>query len=366
MNKLLINNIKNNSHEVPKKEKEVINVFVNVGALPLAQKTPDGKEYQGILYDSWKLIRQKLEHKYIFNEIFEEKTDYDQMTKDVNNGKYDCVIAPFQLTEDRMKIINFTNNLIIGKHSILHLPKINIYNQLKTIFKNVVIGPLISVLVIGIILALVLYYFEPKRYIKARAKTKNAWRRTMATVIASLFGEAGFLSENSTLSISGLLIVLFIMTFAFFFVMFLQAYVTQQVIKLHVANYYNKENIKGELLLSPKGYAVAKFMERYGAKIEYHAKTIPEIIEIYKKNPKKYAGISLDYLDAVGNQDLKIGLKPSSSEFGYREICWIVNKKKPYLLEDINFAMLPIQFNLETYNICKKYLSTDNSNICNL
>lgn len=357
---------KNNTTEVPKKEKEEIVVFVNMGGHPLAQKKPDGNGYEGILYDCWKLIKENMKDKYTFKEVFEERTDYDQMTKDVKSGKYDMVIAHFQLTEDRMKIINFTNNLIISKNTILHLPKVDLGQQIKAIFKKVIVGPVIILLVFGLVLSIILHYFEPKRHMKANAKSTNAFRRTLATVIASLFGEAGFLSENSTLSISGLLIVLFIMIFAFFFVMLLQAFVTDQVIDINKAKHYNQYNIKEELLLSPKGYAVAKFMIRYGAKIEYHAKTISEIIEIYRKDPDKYAGISLDYLDAIGNEIPGIGLKASQSDFGYKEVCWIVTKKKQYLLEDINYSMLPMQFNLEPYNICKKYLSVEDSTICNL
>ena len=88
--------------------------------------------------------------------------------------------------------------------------------------------------------------------------------------------------------------------------------------------------------------------------------------KIKKKKTEKYAGISLDYLDAVGNEIPGIGLKASQSDFGYKEVCWIVRKDKPYLLAYINFAMLPVQFNLEPYNICKKYLSMEDSSICNL
>ena len=116
-------------------EKEVINIFINMGGHPLAQKTPDGKGYQGILYDIWKSMKVKLEDRYTFIEHFDTRTNYDQITKEVASGKYDIAIAHFQLTDGRMKIVNFTNNLIIGKNTILHLPKINIMNQLFSIIK---------------------------------------------------------------------------------------------------------------------------------------------------------------------------------------------------------------------------------------
>ena len=208
--------------------------------------------------------------------------------------------------------------------------------------------------------------FEPNRFKKANAKQKFAIRRAITTVIASLFGEAGFLTENTTLSYSGLFMVLFIMIFSFFFVMVLQAYVTERVLDMNTDKYYNTSNIKDKILLSPKGYAVAKFMERYGAKIEYHEKKVPELIDMYIKNPDKYIGISLAYFDAIGNERPEIGLRASKSDFGFKEVCWIVNKTKSQLLIDLNFAMLPVQFNLEPYNICKKYVDIDDIYLCNL
>ena len=46
------------------------------------------------------------------------------------------------------------------------------------------------------------------------------------TAIAALFGEMGFLAENTTLSLRGLFFVVLIMTMAFMFVLVLQAQAT--------------------------------------------------------------------------------------------------------------------------------------------
>jgi len=350
--------------EFEKTKKKVIKVFVNQGNDSLSQVSADGKEHNGVMYDIWKLVKEKLNNKYIFKEEFGEMSNYDKMVSDTAAGKYDLIIAPFSLTKERFEKINYTSNIILGKITILHLPKLTIYQQILSIYDNIVKGPLIILLISGFILALLLYYFEPKRYIKARAKDKYAWRRTLATVIASLFGEAGFLSENSTLSIPGLLIVLFIMIFAFFFVMLLQAYVTDKVISINENNTYTRENIKNQVLLCPEGYAVGKFMQRYGAKIEYHNKTIKELKEYYIKNKEKYIGISLDYFDAINEET--DDLVTSTSPFGYSKMKWIVNKKYNTLLEDINYTLIPIHFNLYTYRICKKYVNDHDARLCNI
>lgn len=346
--------------------KEEITVLIITGNVPLAKLTPDGKSYQGILYDIWKLIRDKLKHKYTFIEIFSDDSNYDQMTKDTATSKYNVVIGPFQITSSRIKIINFTNNLIISKNAILHLPTANIILQIMTIIKTIILRPLMLLIVIGVILGWILNKVEPKRFKQASIPAQFALRRSIITVVASLFGEAGFLTENTTLSNAGILTVLFIMTLAFFFVLLLQAYITEKVLDMNTHMSHNKYNIKDKLLLSPTGYAVAKFMERYGAKIEYHDKSLPELVELYIKNPDKYIGISLDYYDAIGNERPELGLTTSAKDFGYKEVTWIVSKDKPKLLIDINLAMIPIQYNLEPYMICKKYISKSHTHLCNL
>ena len=332
----------------------------------LAHKIPNSSNYQGVLYDIWKLVREKLQHKYTFIEHFIKSNNYDKMTVDVSTGIYDMVVGPFTITLDRLKIINFTNNIIVNKHTILHLPRVSMSRTIKIIIKKVIIGPLVIAICIGIILGAILHLFEPTRYVKARVIEKFALRRTITTVIASLFGEAGFLSENSTMSISGIIIVFFILIFAFFFVMLLQAVVTDRVIDLKSDSAYNIHNIKGTILLCPTGYASGIFMKRYGATIEYHDDTITNIIKLYLQNPTKYAGISLDMFNSVSHESSEFNLVSSNSDFGYSEVCWVVSKKHQQLIKDINMTLVPIQFNLRPYYICKKYLNKEQVYLCNL
>ena len=86
-----LENSKPPSHIMEKKFK----VLVPIGDLPLAHKRPDGKGYEGIMYNIWLKIKDRLKKKYEFQEYFEETANYDEKTRQVVKGEYDLVtLAP--------------------------------------------------------------------------------------------------------------------------------------------------------------------------------------------------------------------------------------------------------------------------------
>lgn len=346
-------------------KKEVINVLIDVNNIPGAKKTPDGSGYQGILYDIWKLVRDKLQNKYTFVEHFRKLSSAPRVIHQLSNGEYDIVIAPMQKTLARIKKVNFTNNIIVNKHTILHLPIPITISTFKMVTNKLITRPLVLSICISIILGLLLYWIEPIRFIKARTPKLFARRRTLLSTSASLFGEAGFLSENSTMSIAGISMVIFIIIVSFFIMMIMQALITDKVLNLQKNSYYNIHNIKGKVLLCQKGYTSGSFMARYGAKIKYYDKTNKDIIDIYIKNPTKYIGVILETFDAIGELQSNNKLVISRSDFGFLYIYWIINKRKLQLLTDVNMALFQISFNYTKYSSCKQYLSHDNSYLCN-
>ena len=345
--------------------KEVIHVLVNIGNHPNAKKLPDGKGYRGISYDIWKLMRTKLQNKYTFIEHFQERRSVKLILDDVSNDKYDIVIAPMQLTSERMKLVNFTNVIMTNRQAILHLSDFNIQTTFKLITQKIIVGPLLLVITIGIILGIVLHWVEPNRFIKSKVKEKLSLRRTITSSTAGFFNEKGFLSENSTMSASGVIMVIFIIIAAFFATMIIQSLITENVINLKNNKKYNASNIKGKVLLCLEGYATGTFMEqRYGAKIKYYKKSFNEIIDIYLRNKHKYIGIALEELDALAQTQINNKLAISNSEFGFANIHWIVNKKKTQFLEDFNMELPEINLNFTKYLVCKKYLPKDFLYMC--
>ena len=101
---------------------------------------------------------------------------------------------------------------------------------------------MILLISLGIILGLLLYRFDKKR----------GYRRSILTAIASLFGEAGFLSErwgpdNKTfkkLHIRALPMILLIFVISYFFSMGMQAYTTAKAVTLSQADQFTSDTVK--------------------------------------------------------------------------------------------------------------------------
>ena len=84
---------------------------------------------------------------------------------------------------------------------------------------------MIFLIVVGIIVGLLLVIIDPKRakQLSSIRGNKNLFLiRSLLTGIATMFGEMGYLSENSSLRISGVLFVITIMAFSFVLIMFIQ------------------------------------------------------------------------------------------------------------------------------------------------
>lgn len=358
-----LENTKQPSHNMEKK----IKVLVPVGDLPLAHKRPDGKGYEGIMYNIWLKIKDRLKNKYVFQEYFEETSNYDEKTRQVVKGEYDLIISNMQLTPQRVNLVQFSQSVLVNKHTILHYPRLNMFKTIKRIVIDIVLGPIIILISIGLILGFILHLAEPNRYKKSNVKQMFGLRRSITSVIASLFGESGFLTENTTLRYKGLLIVLFILMISFFSVMIIQAFVTKKVINLSESMSYDKYNIKNKKLLCPSGNGTGMHIERYGAIVEYIDGTIPEVLKMYEANKDEYIGVALDYYDAIDHTHDSNSFIVSESDFGYVGAHFIANKKYKTLINDMNDVLLDLQFNMDTYHICKEFMDPgDDIHLCNM
>ena len=135
------------------KEKEKVRVFIILGPEMCATdvtrlKNNDGSfSYTGLLWDIWKNIRNKLDHKYDFQVLFSGLTEnnLNSLVKDVYNEKYDIVINSFNFNNDREKLINFTIPFMIDGNSILYKKKKNITKEIGAVFfSNASTSPLNS------------------------------------------------------------------------------------------------------------------------------------------------------------------------------------------------------------------------------
>ena len=319
----------------------------------------------GLLYDIWKEIKTKLLHKYTFEETVIEEKNFDNMIEMVHQGEADIVIAPFQITRDRSEKVDFTMTILESKDTVIFFPKNSTYDIIRVLFWEVFLGPLLVLFALGLLFGTILYIMEPKRYTKSVGINKKfAFRRMIVTATAALFGEAGYLSENTTLSLKGIITVFLIMTFAFFFVMYIQAITTERVLDIRQLNSINRDNIKNKTILAPKGYAIAKNIERLGGKVIYVNDSLDNVIKQYIDNPTQADGVAIDYLEAKSRQRDDINLLVNESELGFKEISFAVTKNKIGLLRDINKEIVSLQDTLKTENICKSYMPPGTSYLC--
>lgn len=340
---------------------QTIKVLINDTSIVL-DKT---KEKTGLLYDIWKEVREKLKDRYTFEEKIVKIGNYNKLINMVYQGEADIVIAPFQITKERSEKVDFTMTILESKDSIIYFPQNNKFDVIRLLFLKVFIGPLLVLFAFGLIFGTILYYAEPKRYLKATGVNKKfAFRRVVVTVTAALFGEAGFLSENTTLSIKGILTMFIVMIFAFFFVMYIQAIITEKVIDIRQLNAITRDNIKNKTLIAPKGYAIAKNIERLGAKVEYVDKSLDEVIQDYIKDPSIADGVPIDFLEAKSREREDINLLVNDAELGFKEIAFAVSKTKINFLRDLNQEIVSLQDTLKTETICKGHMPEGASYLC--
>jgi ABC-type amino acid transport substrate-binding protein len=331
----------------------------------------------GYIYDIWSKIKNLIKDKYEFEETFSDPNanNYDNFVKDTASGKYDITIGLFTPSNHRQKLINFTLPLFLSYNVVVHKKDSGTSLRFFRVMKESAYYFLI-LLIFGIISGILLYMIEPrrseffdhisksKRLPKMNLKFLNL-RRTLLTTIAAFFGEMGFLSENSTLSLPGLFIVISIMICSFILTMYMQGKITHIDSVIRDKASITKDDLKNTRLIGPKGYANCKKLERYGAKIKYFENTsMNQLIDKYTNNLDKYDGVCMAWGDGYSMQKNRSDLTLAYESFGQENESYIVNKSKKDLLEDINISILKIKDKEGIKSLCHSYFK--NEYVCNM
>ena len=147
---------------------------------------------------------------------------------------------------------------------------------------------------------------------------------------------------------------------------YLQAAVYEKLKLINESNIFSVKNLRNVTLLSPRGYIVAKNLERMGIKIIYKDMSMSELLEYYIKNPHEANGIATDYLDGMTRIDThrKHGLYMSHFNYGFKELTFIINKKHTDLLNKFNLEIEKQIYNLNFQKICKSYLNSKDTHLC--
>ena len=343
-------------------DKPTIKVLIVLGnSLTTTKKTVDTKgntTYSGFMWDVWQKIEDTLEDKYNFIVEFspEKSTNYNLYVQDVSVGKYDLVVGSFMNTKWRESKIDFTTPVIIDANAILHEYKTTILDDMMVVIYKT--SKLIFYLVvIGIIFGTLLYFVDPERIIfqrKTRTSSKKFLFRSIMTGVASMFGEMGFLSENASLSITGSILVIFIMTISFLYVMFTQAEITRVLINQSKRK-LNNNTLGYKKFLGWSNDPVSYKLKRYGANIDLQENiNMEDMVSKYLGNTEIYRGIVVPYCFGY-KYTKKYPNLTLSTGFGNEPSAFIVNQNKQQLKEDVNAVIIDMKTSLKLQQICQTY-----------
>ena len=361
--------IQSNEKDEEHSEKEIIKVFVITGPKTNGTATYESevngeKVYSGMAWDVIEAVKKLPSFKkYKFEYTFSKPgyTNYDEILDGVSTGKYDLGLAIYAQTQAREGKINYTVPLSVDGYALYHYSDTSHFD----IFKDVLfkIWYLILILVIlGIISGIILFFIDPARVKATNIKNRKVFLiRSITTGIATFFGEAGFLFENSSSSIKGLVAITMIMLIAVIFLQFMQAELTSLLIERKMGEGIPDSDLKTKPAIGHDGYASSTNWEKNGGIVElFKGKTNVDLLEIYKKNPNKYLGVVLSYYDGYPLKELYPGI--TASVFGNILTSLIYNPSKVNFGEDLNKGLLHIRATKELTKICKFYFGSTDPN----
>ena len=350
-------------------KKEVIKVFVITGSetsgLPAHVSEKNGqKVYSGMMWETLEAVKKLPELKnYEFEYTFSEPgySDYEQTVDWVSTGKYDLGLAAYTQTQTRESKINYTVPLLIDAYALFHYSNKNELDIFIDIVSKVGYQFLILI-ILGIITGAVLFFVDPQRSIATKVKSRKAFMiRSITTGIATFFGEAGFLFENSS-SIKGVIAITLVMLISLVFLQFMQAEITTLFLENQQSDKVSPLDINTTLAIGHEGYAHTTRWEENGGIVElFKGKNNEELLEIYKENPSKYLGVILAYYDGFPLLDLNPGLKVSI--FGNTMESMVYNPRKVKFGEDLNQGLLYIRSTKELREICRNNFKSDIPNL---
>lgn len=356
----------NSSHKITKK------VLVLTGNEPLANKInlKDGRtEYKGLYYDIWVEMKNGLEDKYDFVEEFKYYNDYYIITELITKGVYDICIAPFSPAYDRIKLVNFTNSVIMDSPSILHYKRKTYFTTLYELIKDVFIIPIVLILVLGFIMSMIVYTVDKTRWSSIKGIKKiHYFRKAFLTVISSFFGEWGVLTGTGNLNIYNITIIIFILILSTIIYIYIQAVATDKIIDISKEGIYNRQNIVKRKFVTETGYDTGTQLQSWGALVSYDTNSVGTIVKNYLEDPSKYDGVVLDRSESLYYVNYYKYTHPSLvisySDFGYIEECFVLNKKDIEFLQDVNLQIMVVQDSNIVEKVCRAYRDSSLVNYC--
>ena len=223
---------------------------------------------------------------------------------------------------------------------------------------------MVILLLVSIIMGIIVNIYSPRQ-----SRLVAIWQ-----TIASLLGEAGYMSERltdkyKTNSSMGYISVFIVMIIAFYFGIYLQATVTNALhyMQTSMAS-FTPDELNGKSMLLYKGYGnEGAHWKEYGMKVKL-VDPDKDIVMEYLRDTSSYVGYSLDYeqlLASIRNHPDK-NLLASTYNYGLEELAFPIVKNNLKLLQEINNILIEIQSEGKTLKICKSYITQRDLYLCTI
>jgi Bacterial extracellular solute-binding proteins, family 3 len=308
-----------------------------------------------MLYEVWNRIKYLLDiEDEDVDEIPLEEVGYREAIDMVQKGVLDGVIGDILISEESIEKVVFTRTLFIGQLRIAHKPKISMVGLYLRTFRRAVIVPILLTAIVAIILGVIKYYFD-----KSQPRTQTIWN-----ILGSFLGAGGGSFDVKTFTVTNVVIALTITLITFYYVMFLQAEITKELVVDSKVQQFNETNVKGKNFVVSSKSDLARIFSKYG--IQYDKVDVPpeETANYYLKHIEKYDGYLSPYV--VQKKDVKIHPEIIISDyvFGFEESAFAFNFESFDLVRRINKAISRLQAVMFMKDTCRKYLGDDESNSC--
>ena len=320
---------------------------------------PDGKPkkiYGGIIYDVWTVIKKMNNWTGRVTEIPLE-LNFTKSVDDLANGKYDLVVGNFWAFKERVAKVLMPRTVFMSRIVAVFKPTTTHIQTISKLLFTYFIIPFTIIIILGIIFGYGLYLLEPKR----------GFMRSTRTATATFFGEAGYLFENSTLNIKAFFYIYIVMAIAYFFNIVLQGFVTTDIMQEAEQQEITMENISQlKPFITTKALDIGEIIAKYDIKTERLDLEHSEIASFYLRNTDKYSGFMTDYDDAKNVIDKHPELVITEDNFGFKENSFVISRNRRDLLEKINSSIVAMHNKDTIGNICKKYMTVEDSLYCTL
>jgi Bacterial extracellular solute-binding proteins, family 3 len=312
--------------------------------------------YSGMLYEIWSRIKYLtgIEEADV-TEIPLEGVSYAQAIDKVNKGELDGVIGDIVISESNIEKVVFARTLFISQLRLAYKPKLSMSQVYFHIFKRAVILPIVITAIIAVILGVIRYYFD-----KSQTRTQTIWQ----TFGQFLGVGGGMWGDVKIFNVTNVSLALIITLLSFYYIIFLQAEITSELVVSNKIYQINESNIKGKKFVVSSKYDLSRIFEKFGMDCKTIDLEPDTVVDYYLRHTNEYDGYLAPYEEM--RKDIKVypEIVIGDTVFGFQEKSFAFNFKQFDMVRRINKAIARLQEASFMKDTCAKYLGKEDSSSC--